>query len=51
MKTSYEIFIDLSDCMCLLAIIYYQLKEYELAKFYKNVSFCYKEKALKLNVR
>ena len=51
MKTNYEIFIELSDCMCLIAIAYYQLKEYQLAKFYKNVSIGYKEKALKLNVR
>lgn len=51
MKTTYEIFMELSDCMCLIAITYYQLKEYQLAKFYKNVSIGYKEKALKLNVR
>lgn len=51
MKTNYEIFIELSDCMSLIAIVYYQLKEYQLAKFYKNASIGYKEKALKLNVR
>ncbi len=51
MKTTYEKFIELSDCMSLIAIAYYQLKEYQLAKFYKNASIRYKEKALKLNVR
>ena len=51
MKTSYERLIELSDCMCLIAIAYYQLKEYQLAKFYKNASIGYKERALKLNVR
>ena len=51
MKTSYKILIELSDCMCLMAITYYHLKEYQLAKFYKNASIGYKEKALKLNVR
>lgn len=51
MKTTYEKFIELSDCMCLIAIAYYQLNEYQLAKFYKNASIGYKEKALKLNVR
>lgn len=50
MKTSYETFIELSDRMCLIAIAYYKLKEYQLAKFYKNASIGYKEKALKLNV-
>ena len=50
MKTSYERFIELSDYMCLIAIAYYQLKEYQLAKFYKNASIGYKERALKLNV-
>ena len=51
MKTSYELFIELSDYMGLIAIAYYQLKEYQLAEFYKNASIGYKEKALKLNVR
>lgn len=51
METSYKILIELSDCMCLVAIAYYRLKEYQLAKFYKNASIGYKEKALKLNVR
>ena len=51
MKTSYELFIELSDYMGLIAIAYYQLKEYQSAEFYKNASIGYKEKALKLNVR
>ena len=47
----YQTLINKSDKMCLIAIAYYRLKEYQLAKFYKNASIGYKEKALKLNVR
>lgn len=46
----YQTLIAKSDRMCLIAIAYYQLKEYELARFYKNASIGYKEKALELSV-
>ena len=50
-KTKYQKLIEKSDCMVLIAIEYHKLKENQLARFYKNASIGYKQKALNLNVR
>ena len=48
--TKYEELMNKSNEACLKAIRYAKHKEPQLAKFYKNASIGYKEKALKLSI-
>lgn len=47
---NYEELMNKSNECCLKAIYYAKHKEQQLAKFYKNASIGYKEKALKLTI-
>lgn len=46
----YEILMNKSDFYLTKAIEFFKKNEISLATFYKNVSECYKNKALKLEV-
>lgn len=48
--TKYEKLMNKSDDCCIKAIEFYKKGENELAIFYKNASFGYRQMALKLSI-